>query len=51
MKYLLIAASAAVISAVAYAGCTTQSVITPDGRAMVCTTCCDNYGNCNTTCV
>lgn len=51
MKYVICALIASVISAAAYARCTTQSVITPDGRAMVCTTCCDNYGNCNTTCV
>lgn len=34
-----------------WAGCTTQTVISPNGKAMSCTTCCDGNGNCNTTCV
>ncbi len=32
-----------------YASCTTSTISTPDGKFMVCTTCC-NGGNCNTTC-
>ncbi len=33
----------------ALASCTTQTIFLPDGRTMVCSTCCYN-GNCNTTC-
>lgn len=50
MKYVLCALSAAVISAAAYA-CTTQTLINADGKFVVCTTCCDSSGNCNTTCI
>lgn len=32
-----------------YARCTTQT-INSGGRMMICTVCCDNYGNCNTFC-
>ena len=35
---------------VAYASCTTQTIIMPNGKMMVCTTCC-NFGNCTTTCI
>jgi hypothetical protein len=36
-------------SALVYANCTTQT-ITYDNKFKTCTTCCDSYGNCNTTC-
>ena len=33
----------------ALASCTTQTITTPDGQVIICTTCC--YGSqCNTTC-
>jgi len=35
---------------VVYAGCYTNNVITPDGRMMVCTTCCYEGSGCTTTC-
>ena len=48
MKYL-IAIWLISASAFSYAACTTNTV-TINGKFTVCTTCCDNYGNCNTTC-
>lgn len=30
--------------------CTTNTVVLPDGTFMICQTCCDNSGNCHTTC-
>lgn len=38
-----------VFATVVYARCTTQTV-TQGGRMVICTTCCDPYGNCNTNC-
>jgi hypothetical protein len=34
----------------ALASCTTNTVFLPDGRAVICTSCCVS-GNCTTTCV
>ena len=41
---------ALLVADVAAAVCTTQTLTTADGRFLVCTTCCDSSGNCNTTC-
>lgn len=49
MKKFIIATLCVGFATAAYARCTTQSV-SQGGRYVVCTTCCDNYGNCNTFC-
>lgn len=48
MKYL-IAIWAIAAAGMAYAGCTTHSY-SSNGRYVMCTTCCDSSGNCNTFC-
>jgi hypothetical protein len=48
-KSLVGAALSMLMLGVAYA-CTTQTFIGPNGDVVVCTTCCDNIGNCTTTC-
>jgi hypothetical protein len=50
MKKILLAILLITISITAYARCTTQTFIV-DGRMTVCTVCCDNRGNCTTTCM
>ena len=47
---VLFSVFAATYANFAYANCTTQTFIMPDGKMMICTTCC-NYGNCTTTCI
>lgn len=49
MSKLIIALWLTLTASAVYAACTTQT-ISQGGRFVVCTTCCDNYGNCNTTC-
>ncbi len=49
MKKVLLAVAGLVIAGSAYAACTTQTITMPDGRMMICTTCCVG-GNCNTFC-
>ena len=49
MSKLLLAVWLVVSAGAVYAGCSTQTV-TMNGKMTVCTTCCDQYGNCNTTC-
>ena len=49
MKKLLIGLALLVLSITAYAACTTHT-FTSGGRIVTCTTCCDNFGNCNTNC-
>jgi hypothetical protein len=39
----------AVNAVIAYAACTTNTIVTKD-RVIVCTVCCDQSGNCTTTC-
>ena len=51
MKKLLAAACMMAMAGSVYARCTTQTLITGDGRMIVCTVCCDNWGNCTTTCI
>ena len=50
MKKLIAFTVAALIATVAYANCTTTTVITPDGKAVVCNSCC-YAGNCTVTCM
>lgn len=38
-----------VVSLTAYAACTTHTFMS-GGKMVMCTTCCDNLGNCNTNC-
>ncbi len=35
----------------ALAGCQTHTVLRPDGSQMLCTTCCDYQGICQTSCI
>lgn len=37
------------LASVVWAACTTTTYFLPDGRMMVCMTCC-SYGNCSVTC-
>lgn len=50
MKKTIAFIIAATIATVAYANCTTTSVITPDGRVVVCNSCCYG-GQCTVTCM
>jgi len=51
MKKLVTAVLLALfVSGPAWATCTTNTLLLPDGRMMFCTTCCSG-GNCTTTCV
>ena len=49
MNKLLIGVWLCLVTTLSYAACSTQTV-TMGGRMTVCTTCCDAYNNCNTTC-
>lgn len=49
MKKTLIALTLAAIATAAYAGCFTNTVVTPNGQVVICTTCCEN-GMCTTNC-
>lgn len=50
MKKYILAAILALTATAAYATCVTNTTILPDGRMVICTTCC--YGtNCTTTCM
>lgn len=51
MKKTIAFLIAACIASIAYANCNTTSVITADGKVMVCTTCCYGGGQCQTTCM
>lgn len=51
MKKLLVAILLTATATAVYAQCTTQTFIAPEGRMTVCTVCCDNRGNCTTTCI
>lgn len=50
MKKYLVAIALTVATTVAYAACLTNTIVTPDGKVIMCTTCCYG-GNCTTTCV
>jgi hypothetical protein len=49
MNKILVGLVLLVISATAYAACSTHTY-TSGTRIVTCTTCCDSYGNCNTNC-
>ena len=51
IRNLMAALMAGLFATAAYASCTTQTIIMPNGKMMVCTTCCYGSGNCTTTCV
>lgn len=51
MKKLLAVLCIMAMAGSAYARCSTQTFIAPDGRMTVCTVCCDSWGNCTTTCI
>lgn len=50
IRNLTAALMAGLFATAAYASCTTQTIIMPSGKMMVCTTCC-SFGNCTTTCI
>jgi hypothetical protein len=39
------------VASVAYAACSSHTVFAPDGRVIVCTTCCSAGNNCTTSCI
>ena len=49
MKRVIASVLALGFAGVVYAGCVTNTVVTPNGQLVVCTTCCEN-GMCTTTC-
>ena len=49
MNKLILAVWLVVSAGAVYAGCSTTT-INQGGRMVVCTTCCDQWGNCNVTC-
>lgn len=49
MNKILVGLVLLVISATAYAGCTTHTIMSGT-KIVTCTTCCDSLGNCNTSC-
>jgi hypothetical protein len=50
MRTFLIALIVTIFAGTAYAACTTTTVIQPDGRVTVCSTCCDANNNCTVVC-
>lgn len=46
---IFVAAVLLLVSVAVWAACRTESV-TVDGKTVICVTCCDRLGNCNTTC-
>ena len=48
-KKILVGVILSVVATVVYARCTTQT-INQGGRMVVCTTCCDQWGNCTSNC-
>ena len=49
MKKAIMGFLLAGVATVVYANCTSNTVFLPDGRMMICQTCCYS-GNCTTTC-
>jgi hypothetical protein len=49
MKKYIAGILLAMTATVVYANCTTNTVFLPDGKMMICQTCCYS-GNCTTTC-
>lgn len=51
MKKLIAGALLALAAAGAWAACSFNSIVTADGRVVICSTCCDDNGtNCVTVC-
>ena len=50
MRKIIAAVLGLTFAGAVYAQCTTQTIIMPNGKMMVCTTCC-SFGNCTTTCI
>jgi hypothetical protein len=50
MKKILVAILLSATAGLVYARCTTQTFIV-NGQMTVCTVCCDNRGNCTTSCI
>lgn len=49
MNKLIVAVWLTLSASAVFAACTTNTIM-QGGRMVVCTSCCDAYGNCNTTC-
>lgn len=49
-KILLIVVVILLFATAVYAACTLQFITLPDGTTLSCIACCDNYGNCTTSC-
>jgi len=49
MNKILVGLALVVVSITAYAACSSHTYMI-NGRTVMCTTCCDSFGNCNTTC-
>ena len=49
MRKTMLAFILAAVATAAYAGCFTNTVFTPQGQVLICTTCCD-AGQCTTSC-
>lgn len=51
MRTLLTVVFVLALSVTVYAYCTNNTIVTPEGRIIICQTCCDHYGsNCQTLC-
>lgn len=51
MKKILVLIATLALATNVYAACTTTTVLTPDNKYVVCTTCCDSGNNCNVICL
>lgn len=51
MKKLLVIIANLALASNVYAACTTTTVLTPEGKFVYCTTCCDSNNNCNVVCI
>lgn len=49
MKKFIVAMLCVGFATAVYARCTTQTIM-QGGRTLMCTTCCDQWGNCTTNC-
>jgi hypothetical protein len=49
MKKVIVGVWLSLVATLVYANCTTNTVFLPDGRMMICQTCCYS-GNCTTNC-
>lgn len=50
MKKIAIGLVVAALATAAYAQCFTNTIVTPSGQVVMCTTCCYNGSGCTTTC-